>query len=379
MKYSIIIPTCEKNVETIQVLINSIFKYTTIKENYYELIIVANGCSSEVLNYLKNNKEIRLLVYNEKIGYTRAILEGIEISKGEYLILLNDDIVFVEHQKDQWINRLEEGFKEDSLVGISGVHQLKIPFYEQWVFSLFFCVMIKRNIYEEIGGIDINYNPGYGEDIDFCFRLQKKGYKIYLADKDLRLDEKSNLYVGTFPLYHLGEKTVHQLSNWNYIIKRNLKYFYHKNINYTKFGIIIPTFNHLDDLKLCLESILKYTDLNDKKIVVVANGCTDNTIDYIDSLNHQNILYLEYPQPLGYAGSVNRGLNIINSEFSILLNNDCQILPCKKDEWIQLLYEPFQDEKVMICGPHKTYCPYAKRDLIIFHTVMIKNEIFDKI
>ncbi len=42
-----------------------------------------------------------------------------------------------------------------------------------------------------------------------------------------------------------------------------------------KVSIIIPTYNRFDLLKTCLDSVEKYTDLKDKEIVVVSNGCKD--------------------------------------------------------------------------------------------------------
>ena len=53
-------------------------------------------------------------------------------------------------------------------------------------------------------------------------------------------------------------------------------------------SVIIPTYNHCDEfLKPLCESIIKYTDLNDIEIIIVANGCRDNTREYIESLPDQ--------------------------------------------------------------------------------------------
>jgi len=55
-----------------------------------------------------------------------------------------------------------------------------------------------------------------------------------------------------------------------------------------KYSIIIPTYNHCDDfLKPCIKSILKNTDLDLIQIIVSANGCTDNTREYLDELSVQ--------------------------------------------------------------------------------------------
>lgn len=53
-----------------------------------------------------------------------------------------------------------------------------------------------------------------------------------------------------------------------------------------KYSIIIPTaFDKREELlQPCIESIQKYTDLTDVEIIVVANGCTDDTVNWCDSL-----------------------------------------------------------------------------------------------
>jgi glycosyltransferase involved in cell wall biosynthesis len=51
-----------------------------------------------------------------------------------------------------------------------------------------------------------------------------------------------------------------------------------------KYSIVIPTYNHLEDcLKPCIESIIQHTDLQDVEIIIVANGCTDDTLKHFYS------------------------------------------------------------------------------------------------
>ena len=36
-----------------------------------------------------------------------------------------------------------------------------------------------RALFHELGGFDTRYTPGYYEDVDYCFRVRKKGYGVY--------------------------------------------------------------------------------------------------------------------------------------------------------------------------------------------------------
>jgi hypothetical protein len=38
------------------------------------------------------------------------------------------------------------------------------------------CIMVKRELFAEVGGFDEKNFPAYGGDIDFCWRIFEKGY-----------------------------------------------------------------------------------------------------------------------------------------------------------------------------------------------------------
>jgi len=45
-----------------------------------------------------------------------------------------------------------------------------------------YCMLIKRNLVDKYGFFDPVFGKGYGEEIDFCLRLRKNGYKCLLAN-----------------------------------------------------------------------------------------------------------------------------------------------------------------------------------------------------
>lgn len=146
-----------------------------------------------------------------------------------------------------------------------------------------------------------------------------------------------------------------------------------------RISIVIPTYNHLDDcLRPCLESIKQYTNLDDIEIIVVANGCTDGTKDYVNSLGSPFIL-LNYDEQLGYTKATNRGIEKARGEFIVLLNNDIVLLGAPKNQWLDMHLEPFSDPKVGMTGPLALHDPYVQRQVIIFFCAMIRREVFEKI
>ena len=144
-------------------------------------------------------------------------------------------------------------------------------------------------------------------------------------------------------------------------------------------SIIVPTYNHLDDaFRPCMERIFKYTDLSDKELIIVANGCTDGTKDYLDSLN--NVVVLWDDKPLGYIAAVNKGIEKSCGDYVILLNNDCFLLEQRKDYWIDMLLEPFsKGVKVGASGPF-AHC-YSEIPGIMLYSglIMISRKVINKI
>ena len=156
-----------------------------------------------------------------------------------------------------------------------------------------------------------------------------------------------------------------------------------------KYSIVIPTFNHCDDLlKPCLESIFKHTDMTDVELVISANGCIDNTGEYIGGLqqkfdsigfkDHFKIVWND--AALGYPEAINVGLHVCTGQRIILLNNDTVLLPQHKNYWINLLESPILlKQNCGISAPIINHSPEANADFAVFFCVMIDRKVFDKI
>ncbi len=98
--------------------------------------------------------------------------------------------------------------------------------------------------------------------------------------------------------------------------------------------IIIPVYNAYDALCQCVESVFKYTDLSQNRLILVEDKSTDGQIlPYLRSLQNKNgVLLLENPQNLGFPGSVNRGLQQGSGDV-VLLNSDTVVT----EGWLEKL------------------------------------------
>lgn len=204
MKYSIIIPTYNHCTDLLIPCVESILKYSNIQD--IELIISANGCTDNTRDFLNSLQDyfkfykcpdgLKVVWHDQALGYSRALNAGIKVSTTNNILLLNNDTVLLPQNTNDWLFLLEHEFVKDPQCGISGVHGLMSPFTNR-MFVIFFCVLIKREVFDRLGLLNEAYGTGGGEDTEFCYEAEKLGYNVKII---------GNTY---YPIYHEGEGTMH--------------------------------------------------------------------------------------------------------------------------------------------------------------------------
>lgn len=225
MKYSIVIPTynhCEKYLKP---CVDSIIKHSNMDD--VELIISANGCVDNTEPYLKYLRtaipHLRWAWSNEPLGYAGATNAGIKKATTNKIVLLNNDTVLLDQAKNQWLQMLEAPFLDDASVGVSGPIVQNSPDANH-LFCVFFCVMIDRKVFDAVGLLNEEYGIGTGEDVEFCIEAVRAGFK--LAECVPKRLENPQFYSGGFPIYHVGEGTVHDtnlVQDFNSVFARNAR------------------------------------------------------------------------------------------------------------------------------------------------------------
>jgi GT2 family glycosyltransferase len=142
-------------------------------------------------------------------------------------------------------------------------------------------------------------------------------------------------------------------------------------------SIIIPTFNRLDLLQSCVESIRTYTGGIPYEIIVVDNGSSDGTVQWC---HRQKIPFVSVPRNEGYPSGCNRGLQVASGDTLVLLNNDTVV----SADWLSNLSAAlYSSPDVGIVGPIANYAsgsqqvryPYA--DLAEFQRIAAAVNVSD--
>ena len=132
MIISIIIPTLneEKNIFKLYAAIKKKFKCKS-----YEIIYVDDDSTdktqSEILSLKKQEKNVRYIFRKEK-NLSTAFLEGVKISKGQYVVLMDADL---QHSPSD-INKLYNEITKNDLDIVIGSRFLKIPKYSSSLKSI---------------------------------------------------------------------------------------------------------------------------------------------------------------------------------------------------------------------------------------------------
>jgi glycosyltransferase involved in cell wall biosynthesis len=206
---SLIIPTCN-SLSLIQRCIESILAKTTYK-NYEILVVDNNSDDPKTLDYfasLAGDRRIRILRDERPFNFSTLNNAAVQQAKGEYLGLINNDIEVI---SPEWLDELISlaiqpsvgavgarlWYPNDTLqhggviTGLGGVAGHSHKHLKKGAPGFFFraqliqtfsavtaaCLVVKKSIYQEMGGLDeINLKVAFN-DVDFCLRIREAGYR----------------------------------------------------------------------------------------------------------------------------------------------------------------------------------------------------------
>lgn len=236
------------NFDVLENCLQSIIKFT--QDVSYEIIIVDNNSTEGNIEDLINKFEQDIILIKNDVnkGFAAANNQGIEIAEGNYFLLLNNDVIFVENSILKVINYLKKE-KENNFIGCKllngdGTHQFSIADFDSIINLIgektFLYLLFPKNkfinryhknylhsdkpfevdivkgaflfgttsTYKKLHGFDEKFFF-YSEEADLCFRLQKTGGRT---------------------IYYPGTEVIHLGS----VAGEKVKWFRHKHLHTSK-------------------------------------------------------------------------------------------------------------------------------------------------
>lgn len=149
-----------------------------------------------------------------------------------------------------------------------------------------------------------------------------------------------------------------------------------------RIDIIIPVYNALDDLKLCIESLKKYVDFSKDRVIIV-NDCSpdENVMPYLRTIESEDFVVLENEHNMGFSASVNAGMSYSSSDV-LLLNSDTIVTEHFADKIYRCAYSEEYIATVTPFSNSATICslPEVCRDNALDHDkIDLSAEIVEKL
>ena len=382
IKFSIVVPLYNTPEPFLRAMIESVLAQTY---GDWELCMADGSDAAHrdvervCREYVEKDSRIRYRKLERNLGISGNTNACLEMAKGDYIALfdhddllhpaalyevmraicdLNADFIYTDEStfhdtpEDAYLPHFKPAFAPDSLRGINYICH----------FTVF-----KRSLLQEVGLFDPACDGS--QDHDMVLRLTEKagrvahipeilyywrahadsvaesaGIKPYVIEAGVRAVEKQ--------LERLGlEGTVEP-------VKPGLTFY---RIRYAikgtpKVSILIPNYEHLDDLKTCLDSIFKKTSWPNYEIVIVENNSSSPALfDYYEKLQkeRENVRVVSWQGKFNYSAINNYGTRFCSGEYLLLLNNDTEVIT---PDWIQemLMFAQRSDVGAVGC---KLYYP----------------------
>lgn len=102
--------------------------------------------------------------------------------------------------------------------------------------------------------------------------------------------------------------------------------------------IIVPVYNALEHLRVCVSSIQEHTDLRLDRLILIDDCSPDQKVsEYLNSLEQPGIVVLHNEENLGFSGTINRGLQYSQRDV-LLLNADTIVTAGWIDKMLRCAY-----------------------------------------
>ncbi len=187
----------------------------------YELIFVDNGSTDGTVDYLKTFLDTHLIENKENRGFPAAVNQGIQVAKGDNILLLNNDTLVTTGWLQKLLTRLHAA-PDIGLVGpvsnsVSGPQQIPVTYSDlsgldgfAWEWGkqyagqsveerrlVGFCLLFKQELIKKIGLLDERFGIGCFEDDDYCRRAREAGYQTLIAQDSFVHHFGSRTFLGS--------------------------------------------------------------------------------------------------------------------------------------------------------------------------------------
>jgi GT2 family glycosyltransferase/SAM-dependent methyltransferase/glycosyltransferase involved in cell wall biosynthesis len=171
----------------------------------YEVILVDDAADADTKALLGAVEGARIVVNDENLNYLRSVNRGAELARGRHLVLLNNDT----EPQPGWLGALmgradsapDIGVVAAKLIYPDGMLQEaggivwrdgsgwnygrggdagapEYNFVREVDYGSAAALLVRSEVWRDLGGFDDRFAPGYYEDADLCFAARAAGWRV---------------------------------------------------------------------------------------------------------------------------------------------------------------------------------------------------------
>ncbi len=353
-KISFVIPLYKTPENFLQLLIESIQKQTY--SNWELCFSDGSGKDTPLKEFLTKvtAEDPRIHVYYSETPLQISDNTNIAIqhATGDFIAFADHDDLLAENALFECVKALNESSDidmiytdEDKVTGDGNTYfmpHFKPDFNLDLLRSTnYFChlCVVKHSLLDQVGMLRREFDGS--QDYDFVLRCVEKAHHIHHIPKVLyhwraHMDSTAENPESKWYAFDAGKRAVeahyHRVGLPVTVSHCQIPGIFRADYHWEEkplISIIIPNKDHISDLDICLQSLLKKATYPNYEIIIVENNSTeDETFKYYKKMEKESdkIRVVYYKGIFNYSKINNFGVSFAKGDYYLLLNNDTEII-----------------------------------------------------
>jgi N-acetylglucosaminyl-diphospho-decaprenol L-rhamnosyltransferase len=174
-----------------------------------QVFVVDNASSDETAAVVQGQfPKVEIIRNSERLGFSTNNNLVLGQGVGRYLMLLNDDTVVLNGALDRMVEFMDQHVEAGAVGGCvlnpdgsfqpsfarfphplleglwpatnwahRSMRKAKQPFRVDSVCGA--AMLVRRSVFDRVGGLDPDFDPIYSEEVDWCYRIAQAGWQVY--------------------------------------------------------------------------------------------------------------------------------------------------------------------------------------------------------
>ena len=353
-KISLIVAAFNTPIDLLEAMIDSVKTQTYPN---WQLCIADGSTDDKVETWLKNHPDERIswTRLHDNLGISGNMNAAADLATGDYIALYDHDdflepdalyevVKVINEEKPYDFIYTDEDKFDDATKKYVGPN-FKPDFSPALLQSTnYIChfLAVRSDVYKAVGG-QLRSEFDGAQDYDLVLRLMdyskpenirhipKILYHWRMHSGSTALDAGSKKWA-----YTAGERALEDWARRNHIDARVMNSGwpgqYHVRFKVQgnpKVSVIIPSKDHAEDLRICVDSLMRRTKYENIEIIVVENNSTEpETFEAYKQLekDYPNLKVIEWKHPFNYSAINNFAVKHSTGDYLLFLNNDTETM-----------------------------------------------------